>query len=267
MVDTVVVPASPDVVVEQPVVSQEETRALDEGWMTKDKWIEAGNDESTHRSAREFNDRGELLRKISEQNRYIQRTNEGIEQLRYHNQRVYENAYNKALVDLKAQHSAAVEAGEIAKADRLVDEIANTKATAAANAVSQRAAATQQTLPELEVWKARNRWYDEDEDARTFADGIAAKYIREQGTTVAPADVLKYVETKVRAKLLKPEVKTAAPNPVAGVGPSPSKGSASSALGFKKGDMNEDELKAMKNFVAMKLGSEADYMRQLADVR
>src|SRR3989304_9039191 len=92
---------------EVPLRSIEEEQATKDGWMPLEKWEASGNNPKDHRSAREFNDRGELLRKISEQNKYIQRVNQGVETLKTHHSRVFESAHKKAMEDLKRQHSVA----------------------------------------------------------------------------------------------------------------------------------------------------------------
>ena len=247
-----------------PVVSQDETRAMSDGWMPLDKWVEAGNSEKDHRSAREFNDRGELLRKISEQNKYIQRVNQGVETLKTHHSRVFESAHKKAMEDLKRQHSVAVEEGKIQEADQLVDKIADEKAkftaTAVASQVQQQNAGPS---PELQDWKDRNRWYDTDEDMRTFADAVGFKYAQQRQGQVTPDEVLAYIEKKVKDRFMKPEPKKeAAPNPVAGV-QNPKQKTDVKTTKLKKSDLSEDELKSLKGWVELKMGTEAEYLAEL----
>ena len=256
----------PEEVVETvPAVNPEETKATEDGWMPLEKWTEAGNTPESHRSAREFNDRGELLRKITDQNKYIQRMAQGVERLQQHNQKVYENAYQKALVDLKAQHKAAVEAGELGTADKLVDQISDTKAALVEQKVRNQTAP--QPIPELEAWREKNTWYDSDQDMKIFADGVAAQYVQSRNGMVQVDEVLKHVEKRVKDRFMKVEPKVAAPNPVAGTDNSRMKAAAQASHGLKKSDLTEDERKAMKDFVSMKLGDEASYLKQLAEIR
>lgn len=251
--------------------SAEEQRAIQDGWVPKEKWIESGNDERDHRSAREFNDRGELLKRISEQNRYIQKTNQGIEALKQHQGRLYESAYKKAVDDLKKQHSIAVEEGKIDIADQLVDKISDEKAKFAAQQVITQAQAhsqpSQEPSQELIAWKTRNRWYDEDEDMRTFADAIGFKFVNQRQGQVTPDDVLAHVERKVKEKFMKPEPKKeAAPNPVGGVQNTRQK-TETKGPKTKKSDLSEDELKGLKGWVDLKMGTEAEYLAELDKIR
>lgn len=266
-----------DVVVEQPpevveeVVepqgpSAEEQRAMDDGWMPLDKWTEAGNDARDHRSAREFNDRGELLRRISEQNKYIQRVNQGMDSLKAHHAKVFEASYGKAIQDLKAMHAKAVEDGDLNKADHVADQIANTKVQFAQ---AQQAAQVQTQQPNiaLETWRERNKWYDENHEMRVFADAIGTSYAQNKQFQVTPEQVLEYVEKEVKARYMKKEEpkKEAAPNPVGSV--QNSKRVVQSTTKLKKADLDENELKAMKNYVDFKLGTEAEYLAELEKIR
>jgi len=253
-------------VVEQP--SAEEEKATKDGWMPLDKWVEAGNTDRDHRSAREFNDRGELLRKISEQNKHIQRVNQGMETLKGHNARVFEAAHAKAVEDLKQQHARAIEDGNLAKADQLVDKLTDAKAQMAV-AAAQRVQAPQ-PVPELQEWRERNTWYDSDDDMRAFADVIGERYVQKQKGQVSTQEVLDYVETKVKDRFMKKEEvvrKEAAPNPVATTTNTATKVTPKALPGLKKTELDEFELKAMKDFVQFKLGTEADYLKQLEQVR
>ncbi|MCI0561995.1 MAG: hypothetical protein MN733_26200, partial [Nitrososphaera sp.] len=46
-----------------------EQAAREQGWMSKDEWVAAGKDPEEHRSAREFRERGDFFKRISDQNR------------------------------------------------------------------------------------------------------------------------------------------------------------------------------------------------------
>src|SRR5438132_1680053 len=63
-----------------------EERAIEQGWRPKDEW---DGDESEFRSAREFIDRGELLRKISSQGDELRKLKEVAGALSEHNKQVY----------------------------------------------------------------------------------------------------------------------------------------------------------------------------------
>ena len=254
---------------EVPLRSIEEEQATKDGWMPLEKWEASGNNPKDHRSAREFNDRGELLRKISEQNKYIQKVNQGVETLKSHHSKVYESAYQKALTDLKAAHEKAVEDGDPKKANQIVDQIQNTTAALVNQRALSQAEANQPQgpSPELQDWKSKNRWYEEDEDMRTFADAVGFKYVNQKGGQVTPEEVLAHVERKVKDRFMKSEPKKeTAPNPVAGAANTQQK-VIKPTHNIKKSDLDENELRAMKDFVHFKLGSEAQYLDELSKVR
>ena len=263
-----------EVVVEEPQVevpeapSLEEQRATADGWQPKDKWVEAGNNERDHRTAREFNDRGELLKKISEQNRYIQRVNQNIDVLKGHHSKVFESAHKKALEDLKREHAAAVEEGKIDLADRIVDKISDEKVKFV---IQQAQGQAQQQpsgpAPELLEWQDKNPWYLEDDAMRAYADQQGFKYANERKNQVTPTEVLAFVEKKVKERFMKTEPKKeAAPAPVGGASNTQQKVQAKGPS-LRKSELDEDELKAMKSYVEMKLGNEAEYLAELAKIR
>ena len=183
-------------------------------------------------------------------------------------------------MDLKTAHAAAVNEGDIAKADKLVDQIADEKTNflraQAAQAVAQQAV-PQESL-ELNAWKDANSWYNESEDLRTTADAFGFKFVQQNQGKVTPEQVLKHVSQKM-APFLEKHQPSADPTEVAGqqpvrfTSPNPVGGgrtvarSTPAAGGLRKTDLSEDESKAMKDFVKYGLGTEAEYLKQLKEVR
>ena len=58
-----------EIVDETPEYSSAEQAAMEQGWLPKEDWEEAGRDPDEWRSAREFNDRGEFFKTIHQQKR------------------------------------------------------------------------------------------------------------------------------------------------------------------------------------------------------
>lgn len=258
---------------EAPQYTATEQKAMEQGWMPLDKWTEAGRDPSEHRSAREFQDRGELLKRIQDQNKTLHSMQASFETLRRHNEKTYENAYKSALADLKAKHAAAVNDGDIAKADALVEQIADEKANFVQAKAAQAAAQQTQQIeaPEVTAWKEANPWYEDDEDLRVQADAFGFRYVQQKGGKVTPDEILKHVSKKMEKYLPKPQGQPAdeptrftAPNPVGD-----SRGTRATVTGgsIKESQLTEDESKAMKDFVKYGLGTKADYLKQLSEIR
>ena len=260
-----------EVVEQVQAPSETERVALEQGWMPLEKWTSAGNSAADHRSAREFNDRGELLRRLSEANKHNQLNRSSIEQLRVHNQKVYESAYKKAIADLREEHAKAVNDGDLKKAEGVVDRITETRDTfVQASVANQNAAQPAQVPQEFLDWQTKNKWYTDDEDMRVFADALGFKFAQSRQGRVSPAEILTHIDEKIKAKFMKEPVipqKTAAPDPVAGTQQKAQAAAQPKGVTLRKAELSEDELKAMKDFVGFKLGTEADYLRQLAEVR
>ena len=76
-----------------------EQRALDQGWVPKDEWAGEPDD---WRPAREFLDRGELFKKIDDQNRTIKDLKRAQADFAKHHEKVREIEFKRALESLKA---------------------------------------------------------------------------------------------------------------------------------------------------------------------
>lgn len=179
-----------------------EQEALNNGWMTKEQWVAAGHPEEEHRSAREWNERGSLFKRINDQNRKLEQITQAFNALQQHHKMVFDRAHQQAINDLKAQHKTAVEAGDLQKAEEIVDQIQ----------VQKEQAVRAQTQPgqvpvvsaDFEDFVTRNNsWYGKDDVMTAYADRLGFTYTAEQrntGRIPAPGEVLKYVEEKVRDK-------------------------------------------------------------------
>lgn len=183
-------------------LSPTESEALNNGWMTKEQWVAAGHPEEEHRSAREWNERGSLFKRINDQNRKLEQITQAFNALQSHHKTVFARAHAQAIDDLKAQHRAAVEDGDLKKAEQIVDQIQIQKE----QAVQAQAQPTQIPVvsADFEEFTSRNSsWYGKDDVMTAYADRLGFTYTAEQrnsGRVPNPGEVLKYVEEKVREK-------------------------------------------------------------------
>ena len=199
---------------EAPQLTASEQSASSYGWKTKDKWVEAGGDPEDWRPAKAFLERGEMIGKIRSLSKEAQETKQALNYIAEQNKQIYANGYKAALNDLRAEKRAALEAGDLVKADEINDKIETTKAEITALATKPAVPQTQQADPEHTAWVQANQWYN-DPVMRNFADGLAREFVRVNGGQVQPDDVRKYVTQTVRKEFkhrFEPEVK-GAPNP------------------------------------------------------
>ena len=237
-----------------------ESKAAEQGWKPKEEWVAEGGDPDEWRSAREFVDRGELLKQIHNQNRKFKQMEQGFDALKQHHGVVYEKAYKDAVAALKAQRRAAMIDGDLDAVDVIEEQIEQTKE----EYQSEQAKIKQQPVgpdPQFVTWVEKNTWYESNENLREFADVLGIAYAR-KNPGIPPAQVLAHVEKEVRSKF--PEEfgqRRGAPSPVAGVDKT-SRGRA--ADGF---ELTELEESIMKNLVRSKTMTKEEYIKELKKTR
>jgi len=209
-------------VVETPELSPTEQEALEQGWLPKDKWVEAGNDAEEWRSAREFKERGELFKSIHSTKRDLKQAQAALTALQRHHQMVFDKAHKQAIQDLKKERREALRADEIDRVESVEEEIERLEtehaAAKAAMIDEQKAASSQGELhPVFQSWVARNSWYSTDNELREFADTTGLLY-SQKNPGVSPEQVLAHVEKTIRkqfAEKLGTTQRKSAPNPTA----------------------------------------------------
>lgn len=243
-----------------------EAQAKAQGWMTKEEWVEAGNDPEDHRPAREFKERGDFFKRISDQNRKIDQLSSALNALQTHHKVVYDKAYTRALADLKGQHRAAVEAGDVNRADQIIDRMEATKQEAA-----QAAQATTVQAPgvsaDYEDFVTNNGWYADNRVMKAYADSVGNDYAfetkRNTGQWPTPAQVVKAVEKAVREEFPdKFGVKKSAPSQsaVAGAG-SPAR-PAPTVNGKSEKDLPPEAKEVMQSLVRSKTMTKEQYLKE-----
>ena len=221
--ETVVVTAAePEVVVEQtPVRSAHEEQAIDSGWVPKDEWVAQGKDADEWRTAKEFNDRGQLYKTIHQTNRELKNTQAQLGALRKHNEYIFEKAYQKAYNELKLGKRAAMREQDFDAVDAIENEMSQLQQTHQQEIQAVRSVpqiqAPSGTPPELQAWMDSNKWYTKDEELRDHADATGLIFFK-KNPHATPQEVLAHISRDTKRKF--PEKfgeKRAAPNAVAGV--------------------------------------------------
>jgi hypothetical protein len=251
MTEETIVPAAE--VVTTPVHTETEIRAMESGWVPQDQWE---GDPDQWRPAKEFVDRGELFKKIDDQNRTVKELKKALDDMKRHHGAVRETEYAKALATLKAQKTVALEEGNAAQVVQLDDQIDLVKE-------EQRNLKTEpqepQVNPQFTEWVDRNKWYEGNQPMRAYADALG-RDLAYKG--LSPVEVLKEVERQVRMEF--PNKFT---NPNRG---KPGAVEGSSGKGNKASDsfvLSDDERRVMQRFVRTGVMSEAEYIKELKSVR
>ena len=224
-----------------------EVEAMEQGWLPKDQWVEAGKNPDEHRSAKEFKERGELFKTIHQNKRELQKTQQALTALQRHHQFVFEKAHTQALADLKREKRQAMKDEDLSRVAELDDAIEERQEQFAQERKELVPAITQpQVPPEFAEWVGRNDWYEKDDDLREFADATGIVYAG-KNPGGPPSTVLKHVEDKVRKQF--PEkfgVRRSAPNAVASVDKTNRKVAAKDTF-----ELTEEETATMNEFIRM----------------
>ena len=256
--------------VEAPVVETKEVeynptelQAMDQGWLPKDEWEAQGNDPNDHRSAKEFVERGEIYRSLSQTRGELKRIQMAHGALQKHHQHVFEKAHQTALNDLKLEKRQAIRNEDLETAeaiDEQIDELKETHAQEKQQIVEQQQAIQQTAVvsPEWDQWKGKNVWYDADETLREEADSIGHIFIMKR-PGVQPTQVLEHVEKEIKRRYPdKFAGKRAAPNAVQGVDRTSRKGPQTPEI-----ELDDVEREVMRQLVSSGEMTEKEYKAEL----
>lgn len=243
----------PEVKVEH---TEAEVRAMESGWVPQDQWE---GDPDQWRPAKEFNDRGELFKKIDDQNRTVKELKRALDDMKKHHASVRETEFSRALDSLKQQKKTALQEGDAEQVIQLDDKIDLVKEEQSKLKNEPTQVQEQGPNPEFVDWTNRNKWYENNQPMRAYADALG-RDLAYKG--LAPSAVLKEVE-----RLVRDEFPTKFTNPNRG---KPGAVEGSSNKGGSTGNsfsLSDDERRVMQRFVRSGVMTEAEYVKDLKAVR
>ena len=233
-----------------------ELRAVESGWVPQDEWA---GDPDQWRPAKEFLDRGELFKKIDDQNRTVKELKHALEDMKKHHSQVRETEYARALTSLKEQKQQALVDGDAAQVVKLDDQIDLVKDEQRALKQEPTQIQQEEQAPEFVAWVGHNKWYETNEPMRAYADTLGRNLAH---SGMSPAKVLAEVERQVKeefpTKFRNPNRDK--PNSVEGSSGKGGKGSDSFTL-------SDEERRVMQRFVRSGVMTEAKYIEDLKSVR
>jgi len=240
---------------ENTKLSAAEQQAMEQGWVPQDEWE---GDPEQWRPAKEFLDRGELFKKIEDQNRTIKEFKRALDDLKGHHAKTRETEYARAIQALKAQKIAALEDGDAAAVVKLDDQIDLVKD--AQSKLNQAAFEPQEQLnPEFTNWVDKNKWYETSQPMRAYADALG-RDLAYKG--LSPSEVLKEVERQVRDEFPQ-KFRNANRDKPGAVESSTNKG----VKGNNDVSLSDDERRVMQRFVRTGVMTEKEYMVELKRIK
>lgn len=243
--------------VEKPVLTEIEQRAADQGWVPKDEW---DGDPEQWRPAREFLDRGELFKKIDEQNHKLKDYKKAIDDLVKHNAKIAESEYKRALTDLRAQKKEALlegDADKVIEIDERIDVVRDAQRQAPQVQIPDAPVIN----PVFDNWVERNGWYNTNKAMRAFADRLGNELGGRGG--VSPTDLLAQIEREVKKEFAH---KFTNPNREK---PGAVEGSTNKGSGKKESfTLSDDERRVMQRFIRTVPGmTEEKYVADLKKIK
>ena len=239
-----------------PQLSAAEQQAMEQGWVPQDEWE---GDPDQWRPAKEFLDRGELFKKIEDQNRTIKEFKRALDDLKGHHAKTRETEYARAIQALKAQKIAALEDGDAAAVVKLDDQIDLVKDEQSKLKQAAFQPQQEQLNPEFVNWVDKNKWYETSQPMRAYADALG-RDLAYKG--LAPGEVLKEVERQVRDEFPQ-KFRNANRDKPGAVESSTNKG----VKGNNDVSLSDDERRVMQRFVRTGVMTEKEYMVELKRIK
>jgi hypothetical protein len=239
-----------------------EVAARESGWVTKDEWIAQGKDPDDWRTAREFQERGELFEEIHKLKESNKKTSNAFKVLVEHHKKVYDNAVKEAIDRLKAEKREALENNEVSRVleiDEQIEQVRERKLEVPDVEVDEEVGPT----PTFNRWHKQNPWYKltGDDEASRYADVIGAQY-KKANPEVSERDLLEHVESKIARRF--PEI-FENPNGKRGHEVNPKGENKSSGTDNFK--LTEEEERVCKMFVDQGVMTRKEYIDDLKKMR
>lgn len=246
-----------------PEPSEAEKIAMEQGWVPKEQW--KGNPDDW-RPAKEFNDRGELFTRIKSQSKELAELRKAMEFLTEQQKKQYDAGFQQAIKELKSERDAALQEGDVLKAQQITDKIDEVKEQHQA----QRAAMPKQERPEVtpsvtfKSWFDQNKWYTKDKALTAYADSVGFEYKRENPDSTE-ADMLAYVSKEVK-KEFPHKFQTSPKGPPSPDGEGRDTTRTSSEGGYRslENNMTEEQKSIMRTILKSTGMTKEQYFKQYA---
>jgi len=252
--------------------SDDEVKAMDHGWVPKDKW--RGNPDEWV-PANVFNMKGDFFKRIAQDKATINELKESINGLVEHNKKLFDAGYKKAVGDLKRQKQEALEVGDtkaVMEIDDQLEEMREQHQQGKEEFEKKVNPQSGRTNVDFEAWHAQNGWYQQDLALTGYADSIGQELVKaanSAGKGIEWSKLYNEVTRKVRQKFPeKFETRTRETMTREEVGNGdngPSEKTSQSNRGLREADLTEDQRRIMNNILKTTKGmTKKDYLDQMS---
>lgn len=245
-----------------------EQKALEMGWRPLDEFE---GDPEDFIDAKEFVRRKPLFEKIEHQSKELKAVRKALESFKDHYSKVKEVEFDRAMRRLKEEQKQALVDQDVERfyaIEEAKDTIQKEKDDFVAKQKESQVQEEPALHPKFQAWVERNPWYGTEKHMRVFADDLGVQLAR----TMAPEDVLKEVEKRVRAefphKFRNPNkdkpagVEEGTPNTRGRSG-----GSSDSSLSSFEKSLSDDERRVMNQLVRGGHITKEAYLKDLKAIK
>ena len=185
---------------------EQEARGM--GWRPLEEWK---GPKEKWRSATEFVDRASFFKKIEAQNQVISELNKTLKVLADQHSKVAKTEREKVLKELNEQKKLAFQDQDFDKLSEIDDQIVAIKSAPDPEIKVPDVAPPQnqaEANAQLEAFKARNPWYETDQELTELAETLAGGYLvrqQQKNKPVNPEELFAYIEKHIEKRLPKQE--------------------------------------------------------------
>jgi hypothetical protein len=242
-------------------VSEAESIALEQGWVPKDQW--KGNPDDW-RPAKEFNDRGELFTRIKSQSKELSELRQAMTFLTEQQRKQFDAGYQQAVLSLKSARNAALEEGDMIKAQQITDKLDEVKDQHRATQVNPRPVVAPEPTPAFKAWFNTNNWYTKDKVLTKYADAVGFEF-KNENPECTEAEMLAHVSKNIRKEFPNRFQPKGPPSPD-GEGRNGAKSTEPSNSAFKsvENGMTEEQRTIMKTILKSTGMTKEQYFKQYA---
>lgn len=178
-------------------IPEHEKTAREQGWTSKEEWVQAGKDPDEWKPAKRFLKDGELFEKINSQSKTIKDLQKKLETVVNYTKTVEQKTREKTLQELEALHVKAVEEGDVETAKRVNKQIVEIEKTPVEAVEDEKSDPVNEQRQLVDDFKARNKWFGADEELTDAAVAIEMA-IRRRNPGIPLNEVFKQVEDKIK---------------------------------------------------------------------
>lgn len=239
----------------EPQLNPDEDKARSGGWRPKEDWIEAGNDADDWKSARSFNEYGDLISSIKSQKRDLEDSKASFDSRLDNVNKMHKAQMEAQMSDLKTKQLAHVENADVESYNNTQKQIDDLQS--ASNQVADKPTHNPD-IDSLNTWNTSNAWINDNSPKAAFAK---SEFNRLNNSGMSVSQSIEMMEQSVRTSF--PDVNERRNQ--ANRSESPRRANTAKPKSLSMAEVTQEEMK-MRNFFTGK-DSEKQFLQAVKDSR